>query len=322
MAKNFEIEASFARLALAVPGEPQEELVFTETDKKNLVRAENVIRKGLASYIAMGEALKTIRDGRLYAIKGYATLDAYMKAEFGLDKNRASQLISASLVVKALAGAERGSFREVDGELLLPETPDMYPLPNESQAYQLGRGLERMGVAEESRDEQTRAVWALVCSTAPCGEDGAVKVSAAHVNDVTTVLAEIIQTEALEEESTYTPSSSSRPSYAKLTSKTIEAAREQILQNRVVVENDAHMRRFHAEALYAARTKPFLRLSCNPYHGTQFVETLCDGELRLNCGCVYVFDAKGMLVWVACERKISPAEVQPEPIKVIRVTKR
>src|SRR5262245_21301728 len=72
------------------------------TRKQRLRTLENQIRKDYEAFVATGFALKEIRDDRLYEEDGYATWDAYLKEQvgmnFGIEKTYANRLISAAQI--------------------------------------------------------------------------------------------------------------------------------------------------------------------------------------------------------------------------------
>ena len=76
------------------------------SEHAELAQLEQVIEAGLAEIRALfrsvGEALREIRDARLYRA-GYKTFDAYAQARWGLARSRAYQLIDAADVVDDLS---------------------------------------------------------------------------------------------------------------------------------------------------------------------------------------------------------------------------
>jgi len=117
---------------------------------KELERLEGVIRKNLAAFYEVGQALMAIRDKRLYLCKNggeYQTFEAYCKGIWDMGKSNAYYLISASEVEKNLS--------------TMVDKP-----ATERQARPLSK-LE---------PEQQRQAWQKAVETAPEG-----KVTAAHV---------------------------------------------------------------------------------------------------------------------------------------------
>lgn len=123
---------------------------LTTADVAELLRYEAVIKRGLQTFVEVGNALAAIRDGRLY--RGtHSTFDAYCQERWSIKLNYANKLISAAEVVENL-----GTIVPI-----LPAT--------ETQA----RPLTRLA------PEQQREVWPEVVETAPDG-----KVTASHVEQV------------------------------------------------------------------------------------------------------------------------------------------
>ena len=72
---------------------------LTIEDATRLGRCEGVIKKGLNTFVEVGEALMVIRDSRLYRSE-FGTFEAYCSERWGLGKSRTYQLIDAASVIK------------------------------------------------------------------------------------------------------------------------------------------------------------------------------------------------------------------------------
>ena len=125
---------------------------LTVSEAERLDACEQVIERGLATFVDVGTALLEVRDSRLYRV-AYPTFEAYCAERWNMVASRARQLISAANTVGNLLAVTNGNS--------LPA--------NERTARELS------GLAP---DEQ-RAVWAEAVATAPAG-----KVTAAHVRAV------------------------------------------------------------------------------------------------------------------------------------------
>ena len=123
---------------------------LTVSEAERLDACEQVIERGLATFVDVGTALLEVRDSRLYRMT-YPTFEAYCEARWNMARNYANKLVTAAQVVNGLG----------TNVPILPA--------NEAQARELS------GLAP---DEQ-RAVWAEAVATAPGG-----KVTAAHVRAV------------------------------------------------------------------------------------------------------------------------------------------
>lgn len=72
------------------------------SELSRLANLERVIETGLATFQAVGEALATIRDERLYA-PDYESFEAYCAARWGFKRSRASQFILAANTANRLS---------------------------------------------------------------------------------------------------------------------------------------------------------------------------------------------------------------------------
>lgn len=72
----------------------------------SLAQYESQIERGLNSFFEAGQALKKIRDARLYR-QNYPNFEAYCRERWHFDRIRAHQLISASQTMSALPEADR-----------------------------------------------------------------------------------------------------------------------------------------------------------------------------------------------------------------------
>ena len=122
---------------------------LTTREQRELGRAERTIARGLKSFLAVGMALKEIRDKRLYR-QHFDTFEEYVAKRWELSRTRAYELCAASEVVADLSAIADIRF--------LPE--------NEAQARPLSRlklpdQRERAwNVALERAAEAGRAVTA------------------------------------------------------------------------------------------------------------------------------------------------------------------
>lgn len=63
----------------------------------SLAECEETIARGVRGYVEAGEALRTIRDARLYR-ETHGTFEDYCRERWGWNDRRASQLIAAAEV--------------------------------------------------------------------------------------------------------------------------------------------------------------------------------------------------------------------------------
>lgn len=138
---------------------------LTDAERDDLHVQEDIIQRGLSTFVEVGEALLKIRDNRLYRAE-FGTFEDYCRERWGFTQQHATRLIRASEFIENISNEPIGS---------LPKT--------ESQIRPM-TGLEP--------DDQ-RLAWQLVTETAPKG-----KITAAHVQSVVNVLKEVRDTGALD----------------------------------------------------------------------------------------------------------------------------
>lgn len=128
---------------------------LTAGERNRLADLEGVVAHGLSAFVAAGNALRTIRDERLYRDE-FSTFEAYTDERFGISRQHAYRLI----------GAADAAARVSPIGVIQPAT--------ESQA----RPLTKLPPHEQP------AAWRDVIDTAPRDAAGQPKVTAAHVERV------------------------------------------------------------------------------------------------------------------------------------------
>ena len=124
---------------------------LTPNEKAQLYKYEETIRRGLQTFLEVGNALWAIRDNRLY--REHGTFDDYCLARWDLKRSHVYRLIGASKTMN---------------NLLMSPTGDIFPT-NERQIRPL-----------TSLDPETqREVWQRAVETSPNGE-----ITATHVEHV------------------------------------------------------------------------------------------------------------------------------------------
>lgn len=68
---------------------------LSKEEKSSLRELERTISNGVKSFVEVGNALKAIRDGRLYR-EQFKTFELYVKDRWNFDRTRAYQLIDAA----------------------------------------------------------------------------------------------------------------------------------------------------------------------------------------------------------------------------------
>jgi N6-adenosine-specific RNA methylase IME4 len=113
----------------------------TKVLTNQLEHLEDIVERGLSTFVEVGKALAEIRDRLLYREAGYETWEAYTKQRWGLSSRHANRTIEAWRIT----------------ELLGPVGPNSAPM-NEW----LVRPLEASGLS----DEQKVAAWEAAVETA------------------------------------------------------------------------------------------------------------------------------------------------------------
>ena len=86
----------------------------------DLATCEQVIERGLTTFVEVGQALVRIRDGRLYRAD-HPTFEIYCEARWGMSRRRAYQLIEASAVCTVVHTDNERQARELAPLLDQPE---------------------------------------------------------------------------------------------------------------------------------------------------------------------------------------------------------
>jgi len=125
-------------------------ITLNEIERTELTRHEQIIERGINTFVEVGQALVSIRDKRLYRAE-YQTFDEYCRERWGIHRSRAYQLIDAARIVGNLStSVDIGPTTEYEIRPLRTLPPD-----------------------------QQREAWERAIETAPDG-----KVTAGHVQRV------------------------------------------------------------------------------------------------------------------------------------------
>lgn len=155
---------------------------WTPDEARTLDQCEQAIARGLQSYREMGEALITIRDGRLYR-QTHGTFEDYCRERWQFTPQRAGQLIEGAAIASRI-------------ETMVSSAPT-----NERQV----RALHAI-----PEDDQP-AAWQLAVDTAPDG-----KVTAGHVQRVADAWRPASEVQPLAEAAAAWEAEASRPSPVQL----------------------------------------------------------------------------------------------------------
>jgi len=88
---------------------------------QSLDQCEAVIRRSLTD---AAEALRRIRDDRLYKQAGFTSFDAYTRERLGMGRERADQIINAGAIVAELPTKVGSSLTERQARALAPLRAD------------------------------------------------------------------------------------------------------------------------------------------------------------------------------------------------------
>jgi hypothetical protein len=94
----------------------QEVRELTKNEAHLLKEKEDVIRKGVATFMGVGEALMTIRDRRLYRAE-YATFEEYCRKKWQFSKSHANRYITAKSVVDNLQEVDQTVLPKVESQI-------------------------------------------------------------------------------------------------------------------------------------------------------------------------------------------------------------
>ena len=113
------------------------------SERGRLRKLEQTVLDGMASFVAVGEALKEIRDGKLYR-ESYKTFEKYVDDKWGFEKRHAYRLIDAAETSKKLcpSGSQNERVLEIKSERQLREIKDV---PVDSMEQVVERAAELAG---------------------------------------------------------------------------------------------------------------------------------------------------------------------------------
>ncbi len=80
-----------------------DETAIATTKKEQLAAQEQIIERGIKTFVEVGNALAVIRDEELYMTAGHYRFAAYCEEKWGFTRGRAYQLMDAAKVVNAMS---------------------------------------------------------------------------------------------------------------------------------------------------------------------------------------------------------------------------
>jgi hypothetical protein len=113
------------------------------TERSKFRKLESIVAEGISSFVVVGEALKEIRDSKLYR-ESYKTFEKYVDLKWGIERRRAYQLIDASEASKKLctSGTQNDRASEITTERHLRELKDV---PSESMEAVVEKAVKLAG---------------------------------------------------------------------------------------------------------------------------------------------------------------------------------
>ena len=144
------MEAERGAGAAVTPSQAQPARSVRVAPQRTLAECEAVIKRGIGTFVEVGEALLEIRDRRLYRESGYTTWDDYTRERWGWSKSHANRHIESAKVAGLLAPIGVIPANEA-------QSRELVPLLNDEKAMvEVWRGLrEKWGdrvTAEKVRE--------------------------------------------------------------------------------------------------------------------------------------------------------------------------
>jgi len=137
---------------------PAESYALIGSEVKAFTRCENIIEKGVKTFIEVGKALLEIKDGRYYR-DNYETFQDYCKERWGFDRQRAFQLINASKSAENVKHVLQNESTPINAR----QAAELAKLPDEVQAGAWKEVIERTdgkptaAAVQEVVEERTEA---------------------------------------------------------------------------------------------------------------------------------------------------------------------
>jgi len=85
------------------------------------------VQERMQAFIECGQALRALRDRKLYKEKGYSTFEELCEKEFGFGRQRGVQLMEAAAYALSLPEAERPKTERAARTILHPPKPKKEP---------------------------------------------------------------------------------------------------------------------------------------------------------------------------------------------------
>src|SRR5215207_8744429 len=91
----------------------------------NLAACEQIIERGLTTFVEVGQALMRIRDGRLYKEAGYSSFELYCRERWQWGSRYANRQIAAAKVAQELGPIGPTPENEAQARQLAPHVEEI-----------------------------------------------------------------------------------------------------------------------------------------------------------------------------------------------------
>ena len=120
-------------------------------EKQELQKHETTIKKGLNTFVEVGQALLEIRDKKLYRIE-YNTFEQYCQDKWHFTRMRVSQLINASVVIQNVNNCLQKPTTESQVRPLTPLEPEIQNAVWQETIEKHGENITAKKVQEVAND--------------------------------------------------------------------------------------------------------------------------------------------------------------------------
>jgi len=134
---------------------PGDEKSLSDSERRALEQCEQIIERGLKTFIQVGRALTRIRDAKLYRLE-YRTFEDYCAERWGIERGRAYQIMSAATVAENV----RNFRREDPPDIIESHAKELGKLKEPEQQWEAWQRAN-----EQAEQENTKVTAKLISST-------------------------------------------------------------------------------------------------------------------------------------------------------------
>lgn len=124
---------------------------LTQVEVEQLAKCEQIIGKGLETYVEVGNALFSIQDKRLYRIT-HDTFEQYCREKWTFSARQANRLIGGTEVVKNIRRDQLVSKAPLAVPVNEAQARELAHLPPEKQVEAAGRVAQKKKAAPTAKD--------------------------------------------------------------------------------------------------------------------------------------------------------------------------